>query len=511
MPAPTRRRPAMKRPTVKKPEILGDIDAKTTASLIGACSDIALVLDSAGTVLDAMVQDTALATLTAEDWKGRAWADTVTVESRDKTDALMREASAGMPTRWRQINHPLRGHDDLPVMYAAVRLAEQPKAAGQPAMVAFGRDLRSTVQLQRRLVEAQQAMERDYWRFREAETRYRMLFQTAPEAVLIADAQTLKVLEANPAAEALLARSAGRLVGTGLTALFDTGGQERLQTLVSSARTPGIREAVRLTLAAGGASSAQVAGQLGADVDVLAALFRQEQAAYLLIRVLPAAADKSARRGRTGAVVAATGGDAAAGLLESYLRHAPDALVFTDLQGRILRTNGAFSALAQLSNEDQARGEMLDRWLGRTGIELSVLLSNLRQHGAVGLFTTSLRGEVGAVHEVEISATQLASTQPATLAFAVRDISRRLPGEDRAQPKLARSASELTELVGRVPMKDIVSETSDLIEQLCIETALQMTNDNRALAAQFLGLSRQSLYVKLRRYGLGDLGSDNSD
>ena len=60
-------------------------------------------------------------------------------------------------------------------------------------------------------------------------------------------------------------------------------------------------------------------------------------------------------------------------------------------------------------------------------------------------------------------------------------------------------------------MKDIVSETSDLIEQLCIETALQMTNDNRALAAQFLGLSRQSLYVKLRRYGLGDLGGDNSD
>ena len=79
------------------------------------------------------------------------------------------------------------------------------------------------------------------------------------------------------------------------------------------------------------------------------------------------------------------------------------------------------------------------------------------------------------------------------------------------QPKLARSASELTELVGRVPMKDIVSETSDLIEQLCIETALQMTNDNRALAAQFLGLSRQNLYVKLRCYGIGDLGRDNAD
>jgi DNA-binding NtrC family response regulator len=81
--------------------------------------------------------------------------------------------------------------------------------------------------------------------------------------------------------------------------------------------------------------------------------------------------------------------------------------------------------------------------------------------------------------------------------------------EDRAPTKLARSAGELTELVGRVPMKDIVSETTDLIEQLCIETALQMTQDNRALAAQLLGLSRQSLYVKLRRFGIGDLTSDN--
>ncbi|MCY7317050.1 MAG: transcriptional regulator PpsR [Rubrivivax sp.] len=499
----------MKRPTIKKPELLGDIDAKTTASLIGSCSDIALVMDSEGTVLDAMVQDTGLATLAGDGWKGRAWADTVTIESRDKTEALLREARAGMPTRWRQVNHPMRGHDDLPVLYAAVRLSETTRAAGQPALVAFGRDLRSTVQLQRRLVEAQQSMERDYWRFREAETRYRMLFQTAPEAVLIADAQTLKVLEANPAAEALLGRNAGRLVGAGLTALFEHGGHDRLQALINGARGVGSTEPARLTLSSAGAAP----GQAPADVDVLAALFRQEQAAYLLIRVLPVAAvDEQAKRGRNGKALLAPAADAAApGLLETYLRQASDALVFTDLQGRILRTNSAFAAMAQLSNEDQARGELLDRWLGRTGIELSVLLSNLRQHGAVGLFTTSLRGEVGAVHEVEISATQLASTQPPTLAFAVRDIGRRLPGEERAQPKLARTASELTELVGRVPMKDIVSETSDLIEQLCIEAALQMTNDNRALAAQFLGLSRQSLYVKLRRYGLGDLGCDNSD
>ncbi len=63
----------------------------------------------------------------------------------------------------------------------------------------------------------------------------------------------------------------------------------------------------------------------------------------------------------------------------------------------------------------------------------------------------------------------------------------------------------MTELVGRVPLKDIVRDTTDLIEQLCIEAALELTHDNRASAAEMLGLSRQSLYVKLRRFNIGDL------
>lgn len=500
----------MRRQTARKhKELLSDLDAKTATRLIGSCSDLALLLDRDGVVLDLIVPDTGLAALAGVAWKGRAWVDTVTVESRDKIESLLRDAASGQGQRWRQVNHPVRGGDDMPLSYTVVQLAAD-APAGKPSLVAFGRDLGATVQLQRRLVEAQQAMERDYWRFREAETRYRTLFQTAPEAVLIADAQNLKLLEANPAAERLFGKPAARLQGGALLALFDGAGQQRLQALAAAARNVGTREPVR----------ARLAGAGGVEVEVAATLFRQEQSAYLLVRVaalqappVPAAKGrtKAAAAAERGGVALANGGDTMAALLDQYLHQAPDALVFTDAQGRIKRANAAFAALAQLSSEEQARGELLDRWLGRTGVELSVLLSNLRQRGSVGLFTTSLRGEVGAVHEVEISATELGSGPQAVLAFAVRDIGRRLAGEERPQAKLARSASELSELVGRVPMKDIVAETSDLIEQLCIETALQMTNDNRALAAQFLGLSRQSLYVKLRRYGLGELGDDNAD
>jgi PAS domain-containing protein len=64
-------------------------------------------------------------------------------------------------------------------------------------------------------------MERDYWRYREAETRYRHLFETTAEAVLIIDGSTQKVLEANPAARTLCGARRSRLVGAPLSSLFE--------------------------------------------------------------------------------------------------------------------------------------------------------------------------------------------------------------------------------------------------------------------------------------------------
>jgi len=70
---------------------------------------------------------------------------------------------------------------------------------------------------------------------------------------------------------------------------------------------------------------------------------------------------------------------------------------------------------------------------------------------------------------------------------------------------LSRSVEQLTELIGRVSLKDLVRESTEVIERLAIEAALELTNDNRASAAEMLGLSRQSLYVMMHRYGIGDL------
>ena len=471
---------------------IGDLDPKAAVRLVESTSDLVLLLDAAGGVLDVAVHDSSLAGLGSTAWVGRPWIDTVTVESREKIAASLSDAALATPLRWRQVNHPVPGADDLPVLYMTVPVKGE--SAGAARMVAFGRDLRSTVALQRRLVEAQQTMERDYWRFREADTRYRHLLQTSHEPLLVVDGQNQRVVEANPAAELLVAKSRGGIVGMALSTLFDDASAEPLQSLLAAARTVGKRDPVRLKLAEG---------------DVLAwvsaTLFRQDQLPFLLLRVVPEAKLANAKVPPLG------NGAAVQALYQAYVGQASDGLVFTDAQGRVLSANRTFALMAQLSAEEQARGEMLDRWLGRTGVELSVLVTNLRQRGSVGLFTTSLRGEFGAQIEVEISASVLTMPDGVRLGFAIRDVSRRLQGEERTPDRVSRSVSELTELVGRVPLKDIVSETTELIEQLCIEAALQMTQGNRASAAQLLGLSRQSLYVKLNRFGMGGQGGSDTD
>ena len=471
--------------------------------LLLAASDWIVLLDAEGCVTAVRCRDAALGARLHEAWSGRSFIDTVTVESRPKVVQLLSASDSDTVSVPRHVNQVLDDGLELPVQYGATPLPADEASAG-PRWLLTARDLRDTMNVQRRLVEAQQSMERDHWRFREAETRYRSLFQSSVEPILVAEGAGLRIAEANPAAQSMLDGVRGRksrLVGSALAGLFAPEAAEPLAAAAASARSIGRPDRILLRLA-GGESA----------VAVSMASFQQEGTSYLLVRLLPegeavlgtnqtprsSSRDRVRPPGRESAEVA-------------YVRGASDALCFTDASGRIVSANRAFVRLAQLTAEAAALGEPLDRWLGRSGVELQVLLANLREGGSPGLLATEMRGELGLVTEVEVSACTLESSAPAALAFSLRDIGRRLAPGEQSLPRVPASVRQLSELVGRVPLKQIVSETSDLIEKLSIEAALQMTRDNRALAAQMLGLSRQSLYVKLRRFGLGGLGAADAE
>ena len=451
---------------------LGSIDTQTAASLIVTTSDVALVVDEQGVILDVAFGNADLAKDAYRDWIGRRWVDTVTLDSRTKIEELIRDTTALTPSRWRQVNYPAGEGPDVPVRYSAIRFGVDRR------LIAVGRDLRAMAVLQQRLAEAQQAMEREYSRIRDSEKRYRLLFQLAAEAVLIIDAGNQRVVEANPAASALIGKDSKKLIGQAFGELFDESSQQAARSFVAA-----VRVAPRID---------NVHVQLAADRGPLllsGSLFRQDSAAHVLVllsRMGPASASDEKND------------------LARIVERMPDAFVVTDTDRRVLTANSAFLDLVQASSEDHVRGESVERWFGRPGVDVEVLFANLRAHGSVRHFSTILRGEFGASEDVEITGVEVPGGAKPCIGFSIRSAAWRGGREKLGGRELPRTVEQFADLVGRVPLKNLVRETTDLIERLCIEAALQLTRDNRASAAEMLGLSRQGLYAKLRRYGLGD-------
>ena len=456
--------------------LMDRLDASEAALLLSTAADVALVVRADGSIGETVITAPDMPAAFAASWPGKAWAEVSTIESRPKIEQMMQEAVMGLPPRWRQINHPLAGDAEVPVR-SCVR-----QAGRKGEIVAIGSDLRHLAAVQQKLLAAEQSIEQEYARLRHAETRYRLLMQVASEAVLVVESRSGRVTEANAAAANLVGKPVKRLVGAPFTGLFEGADAERVGDVMLALRATGRADDVGLTLEGG-----QQQAVLSANI------FRQENATYYLMRLLPMTA------GANGAVVS----KAQASMIGA-VRDMPEAFVVTDLDRRILSANPAFLDAAQLGSEEQARGEPIERWLGRAGVDVSVLFNSLADKGSVRHFQTVMRGQLGLVEDVDVSGVASPSENPSCFGFSIRRASRRVADVETGNRSLLRSVDEMTKLVGKVPLKDLVREATDIIERLCIEAALQLNDNNRASTADMLGLSRQSLYVKLNRYGIED-------
>ena len=195
--------------------------------------------------------------------------------------------------------------------------------------------------------------------------------------------------------------------------------------------------------------------------------------------------------------------------LGRVLESMPDAFVLVDTSARIITANASFVEMIRLGAKEQVEGQPLNRFLGRSGLERDILIDHLRTHGTVRNFNSLLRTHLGDQEDVEISGVFTSEGAEPCFGLSIRPANRLATSRAPARPGVNRSVEQLTELVGRVPLKELVRESTDLVEKLCIEVALELTRNNRASAADILGLSRQGLYSKLHKFGLGNLSSDD--
>jgi transcriptional regulator PpsR len=444
----------------------------TVSQVIEAVSDIALVVAEDGVIRDVHLGPV-FRDEEAGSWRGRSWETTVTPATRGKVQELLEEARESGTSRTRQVNHQMPSGSEVAVGYTTVRI-------GRGRVLAVGRSLAAVSELQRQLVDAQQRMERDYWRLRQVETRYRLLFRLSSEAVLMLDADTLRVVDANPAAAEALGLDATTLVGSPFPTDLVGDSLDDLEEFLRQIRDRGTAPGITLSL------------RDGEEWYLKGSLVRQEGEEAFLLHMFPARA----------AGASAEIGAGEQGPILEVVEAIPDGFVVTDDEGRVLHANAAFVQMTEESSRGALVGRSLSEWLARPGADLTVLLGNLRRYGSIRLFPTQITGALGSDADVELSAVYLEEEGEAWCGVLVRHVGRRIAQPVRGVQDLTRAVEDMTRLLGSVALRKLVRDTVAMVEHHFIEAALELTGDNRTAAAELLGLSRQSLYTKLKRYDI---------
>ena len=447
------------------PDVLGEI--------LAAAADIALLVSPSYRITSVLVNPYHRSFGQLTDWEGRPLSAVLSDESYRKFEIRAKDMLSPRPVLSAlELNHADHLHWEFPVRYSLHRIGMD------NSILMLGRDLRPIAEVQQQLVAAQLALERDYESQREMDTRYRVLMEVSRDPVAMVSMSTGRITDVNPAAAQLLGGQRSDLVGAAIAQEFD--GRRRGEFLESMSN---------LAVSESSAPIELTARRSQKRILVTPTVFRAGGERLLLCQM-------DAAESATG-----TTDELAANLGRLY-HEGVDGIVFADSDGNIRAANEAFLNLTDTANMAAIRGRSLADFLARGAVDLRVMIDNVKRTGQLRLYATRLTTDFMGQVAAEISATWLDDRPSPILVLVVRDASR---AESLRKPAFGQpddGVRNVMELVGSSTLKDIVAETTDVIEKMCIETALELTRNNRVAAADMLSLSRQSLYVKLRKYGL---------
>ncbi len=456
------------------PKISG-VGQDDLAEIIAATSDLALLITPTGDVISVLVNPNHQLYGGVSHWAGQNIAKVITPESLEK---LMRRLSAWPAENAKnkraflEINHSDGKAWDFPVRYTMHNFGDMGN------ILMLGRDLRPIAEMQQQLVMAQVALERDYETQREMDTRYRVLMEATRDAVILVSMNSGRIADMNASAAQMLGGSRQEFIGAAIAQEFE--GRRRgefLETLSNIANADAVKPVDLM------------ARRSQRRVRVIPKLFRASGERLMLCRLESPEAEASAPRETLNN-------------LERLFNEGVDGMVFLDGDGIIIAANDSFMKLTDSGNISQVRGRSFADFLARGSMDLRVMLDNTRRAGQLRLYATRLINEFSGQLAVEVSTTYLNDRPKPAFGLILRDASRsellRRPGFSGGDDGLR----SVMELVGSSSLKDIVAETADVVEKICIQTAVDLTRNNRAAAAEMLGVSRQSLYVKLRKFGM---------
>lgn len=450
---------------------LAPLAPELALALAAVSSDVALVIDAAGVIQNVSVGNPKLSAAT-RDWVGRHWSDTVAQSSRTKVDQLIGEASSAGLARRREVSLLSDGAAGIPMAYSAIRLGDD------GPLIAAGRDLRAIAAIQQQFIQTQQELEHSYWSRRQNEARYRLLFQVATDAVLVVDALSLQVVEANPAASELLGGGADLLIDSEALQWVDTAFRPAFSELLVAARTTGRPSEIRSRLALG-----------GMRVAVAATPFRADNTLLLMVRVRPLDALDPTGQLHPSELVDKT----------------PDAVVVTDSNGAILMSNPAFARLCETGADVPLKGRRIESVLAELEPYMTRLMDEARRRGLAGPVLVTMRSADLSALRVEVVATMLDEGDQECIGLKLRILRSEPPPLAQAADELSRALGLLMAQLGEQKLDQIVDRAARLVHKHLLTSALERTQGDRSAAARALGISLTELEGRLFEIGLDAL------
>ena len=434
--------------------------ARTMVSLGG---DIALVIDDSGVVRRVDQRASTPLARDAHTWIGHHWTETVTSECKGKVERLMAEASTTCATRKREVNHPSGDGATVPVAYTAMRLGVR------GPILAVGRDLGLSAALQQKFMGAQKEMERNYAQARQAEARYRLLFQVATDAVIVVDGSTLNIIEANQSASELFDVALAQLVGQNAAFGFERHSRDTVTAALVNALKNGQSTETR----------AKLLGRIS-STSVTATPFRVIDAQQLLVRI------RTTEQLGSSANLGAT--------LARLVDSASDGVAVTDIEGAVLAANPAFLKIVQASTEAAVRGHPLSDWLSLPNESFADLLARVGCEGMLGYTPSQVLAQDAVIKSVEVSATLLSEIDPPCIGFSIRLVP---ATPERAisvavEPMQA-AVQVLCDQVGSAALPELMRRASEILQRNFIRMAMERAGADLNKAATMLGINRQQL------------------
>ena len=444
-------------------------------NIISEFGDINIILDTRGKILQIKTPAGSILK-NLNSWINKNIYDFLTIESKEKLNFHLTSLSdlSQSSTKWFELNHISENTGEFPVKYKGF------KAANKKNVILIGNDLSPVAEIQKKFVNSQLALEREYSRYRSFETKYKALIEFSEEPLFLLDGVTGKILNLNDSAAKIMNEKRDKLVGASLSKFFNFKNNSEFIELLKS------DEIVKNYN-----SSKNIKSK--ANFNFQSSIFRAENEVCIIVRLQKENEVKVKENELNN-------------ILNKFYDNTRYGIVFTDSIGTIKYVNDSFISLCKIENQQLLIERPFSDFLARGIIDMKVLIEATLENGSTMPFKTQLISNYDIKTEIEITSTKTSINFVDYICFL---ISHR-PNESEPETEnninenvvSEKATKKIMKLVGSAPLKDLVADTSDIVEKICIETALKMTKNNRVATAEMLNLSRQSLYVKLRKYNL---------